>query len=374
MRMSTRTRAPLALAALVAATVACTDTAGVEDTATSGGGDDKDAGQFVDGELQRLGDGFPSQPLTIMVLDEGGSDDGLYARQLQKAASDLSPVDVRVLDRPDFGTYGIWEALDFVAGESGGSDGHILPVVTVPGSTIDLIGTPVVEELGVSMEDLNHVLITELVPYLITTRADAPWGDSMEEFVEYAKANPGKVRYISRGPGAGPDIAFQYYRIAGDFEVNTSVGGSHSEILTAIGAGQGDVAVSLPGAAVPFIEDERVRVLGCSLEQDPCEGPWGEAPAASTVVGADPDQWGSNRGVVVSPETPDEHREWLETLLRKAVEDPEFKESRETVPGLTLTTLDNAEALEVQQQGYDAAYEILDQLGRVDPTVEKAAG
>lgn len=374
MRMSTRTCAPLALAAVLAATVACTDTTGGQDTAAPANEDAEGAGEFVDGKLERLADGFPSQPLTIMVLDEGGSDDGLYARQLQKAASALSPVDIRVLDRPDFGTYGIWEALDFIAGEKGGADGHILPVVTVPGSTIDLIGTPVVEELGVTMEDLNHVLITELVPYLITTRADAPWGDSMEEFIAYAKENPGEVRYISRGPGAGPDIAFQYYRIAGDFEVNTSVGGSHTEILTAIGAGQGDVAVSLPGAAVPFIEDERVLVLGCTLEQDPCTGPWGEAPAASSVVGAEPDQWGSNRGVVVSPETPDEHREWLEKLLLEAVEDEEFKEARMTIPGLTLKTLDNEEALQVQKEGYDAAFEILEELGRVDPTVVKAKG
>lgn len=372
MRMSKRMRTSLVLTAVLVTTAACTESGGGTGTGGGSTNDSADAGEFVDGVLQPLASGFPNQPLTILVIDEAGSDDGLYARALQEAMSELSPVDIRVLDRPDFGTYGIWEALEFINGEPGGSEGHIMPVVTVPGSTIDLIGTPVVEELGVTMEDLNHVLITELVPYLLTTPADAPWGNSMEAFVEYAKANPGEVRYISRGPGAGPDIAFQYYRIAGDFEVNTSVGGSHSEILTAIGAGQGDVAVSLPGAAVPFIEDERVLVLGCTLETDPCVGPWGEAPSASSVVGAEPDQWGSNRGLVISPDAPDENREWLETLLLEAVADEDFQESRLAVPGLTLTTLDNEEALEVQREGYDAAYAILEELGRIDPTVEAA--
>lgn len=342
----------------------------------NGGGDvapDNEEIVVKDGKLQPLSDGFPSQPLSFVVVDEAGSDDGIYARTLIEAASQISPVDIKVLDRPEFGsTYGAWEALDWAKDQRGGTDGYLSAVVTLPGSTIDLLATPVAADLGASMETLNTVQVTESVPYVIVTRADAPWGNSFEDMLEYAKDNPGEVRYISRGPGAGPDLAMNNYANIAGVEFNTSVGGSHSEINTAIGAGAGDIAVTLPGAASPFIQDGKVVLLTCTGNANPCAANWGdEVESAASILGIDNDPWGSNRGLVTASDIPESHRLWLEKLVDMASDDPDFVASRTSIPGVGIEKLDKAEALVLQKTAYDIAYDILDGLGQLAPGVEK---
>jgi tripartite-type tricarboxylate transporter receptor subunit TctC len=326
-----------------------------------------------DGKLQPLKDGFPSSPLSIVVVDEAGSDDGIYARQLIDAASAISPVDIKVLDRPEFGsTYGAWEALDWIADQRGGDEGYMMAVVTLPGSTIDLLATPVAKDIGVSMESLNTVALTESVPYVVVSRAGAPWGDSFEEMLAYAKANPGQVKYISRGPGAGPDLALNNYADIAGVEFNTSVGGSHSEINTALGAGAGDIAVTLPGAASPFIQDGKVVLLTCTGNTNPCAANWGkQQPNAASVLGIENDPWGSTRGLVAAQGIPESHRLWLEALVNKATESEEFIKARTSIPGVGMEHLNKAQALELQQTAYGTAYDILDRLGQLAPGVSK---
>lgn len=326
-----------------------------------------------DGTLKPLKDGFPNTALSIVVVDEAGSDDGIYARQFAEAAASISPVDIKVLDRPEFGsTYGAWEALDWIGEQRGGDEGYMMAVVTLPGSTIDLLSTPVAADLGVNMESLNTVALTESVPYVVVSRVGAPWGDSFEAMLDYAKEHPGEIRYISRGPGAGPDLALNNYADLAGVEFNTSVGGSHSEINTALGANAGDIAVTLPGAASPFIQDGKVTLLTCTGNENPCAANWGTAqPNAASLLGVDNDPWGSTRGLVAAQDIPESHRLWLEALVTAVAESEDFIAGRTAIPGVGMVTLDKAGALELQQAAYGTAYDILDRLGQLAPGVTK---
>ena len=133
-----------------------------------------------DGKLQPLKDGFPKSPLSIVVVDEAGSDDGIYARQVADAASKIAPVDIKVLDRPEFGsTYGAWEALDWIADQRGGDEGYMMAVVTLPGSTIDLGGSLISGNnfLQFDLEDANIVpngVLNLQVSFLPGTPAPIP--------------------------------------------------------------------------------------------------------------------------------------------------------------------------------------------------------
>jgi hypothetical protein len=59
-------------------------------------------GEFVNGVLQPLKDGFPSRPIMTMVIDEPGSGDSIYVTQLLEAARRLSPVTMAMEHRKDF--------------------------------------------------------------------------------------------------------------------------------------------------------------------------------------------------------------------------------------------------------------------------------
>jgi tripartite-type tricarboxylate transporter receptor subunit TctC len=323
--------------------------------------------QFDKGVLQPLPDGFPRQPLTIAVQGQAGSDDGIYARQFQQAARAISPVPLRVVDRPDLGTQ--WDLLRWVGEQPGGTDGRILQVATVPGATIDLLTSPIAAEWGMSVESLDFLQLTEHVPWVMIGRTNAPWGNSVEQMVAWAKANPGKLKFVARGPDSGTTLAFHDFAKQLGFEFDETIGGSAEEIAVIIGAGKGDVAMTLPGVSAPFVQDGRVVLMSCTGTANPCNGAAERVPNMASVTGtADP--WGANRGLVVNENVPPQHREWLATLVREVTKAQEFRDARARLTGLTMTEGDKEDAVRIQQRAYDVAKVILKDLGVLHPTVK----
>lgn len=312
--------------------------------------------------MQPLESGFPSGPLTILVVDEPGSADSIYANQLVEAAQPLSPVPIRIEHRQDFTNFGTWEALAWIMdqGEEG-NDGSISFVYTIPGSVIDLLAIDMETELGVGLDDLNVVVSTEQLPYFLYQRADAPWGDTLEEFVAYAKAHPGEVRYISGGIGGSQDAAMQWYIRQLGIEVNTIIGGGGAERALTVASGEGDVTVSPPDIILPHFEGGRVDMLMVSGSQ-PSPEPWVGVPNAESVGIAD-DPWGQTRGIAVAPSVPEENRAWLEELLTRAAENPDFIAKREQIPGLQHRILDGPETIAIAQAAYDVTLPIMRELG-----------
>lgn len=327
--------------------------------------------EWVDGVLQPLEDGFPNQPITLIVVDDAGSDDGIYARHLQSALADRGPVRLNIADRPDLGSaFGTFEAIRAVADEAGGTEGYVLVVGTQTGTALDLIQTPVAQELGVSLDDANWVNNNERVPWIIIGRTDAPWGDTFEEMISYCQENPGEITYVSRGPGASVGTAFLQYMASADCEVNEVVGGSGEEIAIAIGAGEGDVAISVVGVTLPLIEDGRLVPLACTGNENPCPGDWEtDLPTAGSVVGIDDDPWGSTRGLVMPREVPDAHRDWLYEFFKAAPENAEYEANRAQLPGLTILDFDHEQAMDVARNIIEFGWPILEAQDQIDPSV-----
>ena len=339
---------------------------GDSDEPEAGGDETQPAGtasgelEWVDGVLQPLADGFPEDPLTIMVVDEPGSADGIYARQLQEAIEDKSPVRIDVIDRQDFTAFGTWEALQWIENERGGNEGYISMISTTPSDVVDFSLVPIQDELGVELEDRNSVISTEAVPYVIVQRKDAPWGDTLEDMIEHAKANPGELRYASRGVGAGLDIAMEHYMEVFGIIVNKIIGGPQPESAALIGAGEADISILTPDTALTHWEADRMDVImvGGSTAIEP----WPDvATAADYGVGDVP--WGATRGISVTGETPDEHREWLFALFNAGAEEADFIEARSAIPGNTQGVLDHDQMMELSQTAMEVADEVVRRLG-----------
>jgi len=65
------------------------------------------------------------------------------------------------------------------------------------------------------IEDATHIIRYTGYLYGLVVRADSPW-KTLKEFVEYAKANPGKIRYSTAGPGSPSHLGMeQFVRKAG---------------------------------------------------------------------------------------------------------------------------------------------------------------
>ena len=267
-----------------------------------------------------------------MVIDSPGSADSLFAGQIAEAASKISPQPVVVEHREDFTNFGTWEGIAWIKDQGElASEGYISYVLTVPDAQVDMAALDIESMTGQTMADLNPVISAERVPYFLIQRADAPWGNTIEELIAYAQANPGAVRHVTGGPGGGQDAAMRFWASALDIPMTDVIGGNPQERALAVASGEGDITASPPDVLGPHYDAERVNLLlgagGTTFPE-----PWQDVPPSETLFdGSDP--FSQTRTIATSPDVSDEHRDWLYTLFSTAVQDPDYVARREQVHG-----------------------------------------
>ena len=105
---------------------------------------------------------------------------------------------------------------------------------TIPDAMVDMAAIDIEDMTGMTTDDLNTVIATERVPFFLIQRADAPWGETLDEFVTYAQANPGEVRHITGGPGGGMDAAMRFWLGNLGITVTDVIGGNPTERALAV--------------------------------------------------------------------------------------------------------------------------------------------
>ena len=291
--------------------------------------------EYVDGVLQPLPDGFPDQPITLTVVDEPGSSDGVYARHTQTAARDISPVPVEVVDLGDQGSYPTWEGLQWTLTEPGGEDGYYPIVHVVPGLVIDTLVINLEEELEMSLEeDIHFINVTETTPFILLTRLDAPWGNSFEEMIEYCHENPGTIKYVSRSPGSTGYLSMERVKLLQECEFDQRAGGSHDENIAAVGAGEMDIVMTQITNALSHYEAGAVDVLAFT-GSDRVGEPWEDVPSFADL-GMPNEPWAQNRGWLVHDSVPELHKAWLYEFFRAISAAEGYQEDRTTIPGVVL--------------------------------------
>jgi len=329
------------------------------------GGDDAASGDV----LAPMADGFPNKTVTILVVDEPGSYDSLYIRDLVEAAQPFSPVQFNIIHRDNFGSFGTYEAIRWMQGEQGGTEGYVLSMAKEPGISTDLIGEPVVAELGASLDWMQYIIGTEQSPLVLYTAKGRPWGDSFEAFIEYAKSN--RLTYSGGGGGSGRDIGMGSIAQVAGFEYDEIAGGNRTEIAAGVVAGLADFAIVESAEIVQFVQDGRIEVLAATQEGDPLVD-FGSPVRTYEVIGGEPDVWGTTSGLF-APETVSAERvQWFYDLFSRAAASEEFKAKRAgLVPGIRhLENFGGAEYRAFTERGYIAAYRSMRAAGTVAPGAE----
>lgn len=194
---------------------------------------------------------FPSGPVRLVVpFAPGGSSDS-SARVLAEQLS------------------GIWKQPVIIDNKPGanGSIGASL-VAKAPADGLTLLYAPVsIGTVSIFLRNPGFDPLKDLVPislvvegdYVLSVNKSLPV-NSMGEFADYARKNPGKVFHGTFGGGSM--LAFEQFSGSMKFKVENVGYRGESLALTALASGDVQAVLSTLTAARPFIEGGRIKPLG----------------------------------------------------------------------------------------------------------------
>jgi len=203
---------------------------------------------------------FPSKPVLIVVPQTPGSAGDIYSRLYSQKITEATGWRMIVENKPGAGTM---IGINFVAKSA--PDGH-----TLLNTSTTLLAAPVTYKNAPDpLKEFQAVSLLTSASSMLLIQTAMPI-NNIQEYVAYAKKNPGKINYGTSGMGSiihlngmwlhsllGVDVTFIHYKGAGDiFKAMMS-----GEVHTTLGA----MTVNLP-----LVKAGKARSLGISsLERNP---------------------------------------------------------------------------------------------------------
>ena len=201
---------------------------------------------------------YPEKPVTFLCGFAAGGGTDMTARAITVAVKKYFPKPMVVVNRP--GAAGTIAAAEIIQAKPDGYTIGISPVAPLtiqPHRTKLPYGSP---------EDYLPIIKLVNMPISLAVKSTAPW-KTIQEFIAYAKANPGKVRVGHSGIGSinHLDVELLKGMAAIDLTAIPFTGGGES--VPALLGGHVE-AVSTPhGEFLPHVQAGKVRVLGVFEEQ-----------------------------------------------------------------------------------------------------------
>ena len=256
---------------------------------------------------------FPSRPIQFICPWGAGGGTDRVARMLAVLLEKDLGQPVTVVNRTGGGG-----AVGHTAGSTAALDGHTITIVTVEIVMMHWMGLA-----KVNYTDFKPVALVNMDAAGVSVKADAPW-KTLKELLDYAKANPGKLKASGTGKGGIWDLARAGMLKAAGISVDAipwvPSEGAAPGLQELVAGGIQVVTCSLVEAR-SMIEAKKVRALAIMGEKRAelfPEVPTLKELGLNWTMGA----W---RGVGVPKDTPDDIAKVLEKSLEKAVASAEFK-------------------------------------------------
>ena len=143
---------------------------------------------------------FPAKPLTMIVPWPAGGSTDQSMRAFTEAASRQLKVTINVENKPGAGgTLG-----PVTMAQTAKPDGYVLSQMPM-----GMFRIPHMQKLAVDpLRDFTYIINLTGYTFGMVVRGDSPW-QTFREFIDYAKAHPGKVNYGSTGTGTSPHLLIE---------------------------------------------------------------------------------------------------------------------------------------------------------------------
>jgi tripartite-type tricarboxylate transporter receptor subunit TctC len=237
---------------------------------------------------------FPAHPVKLIVAFPPGGSTDITARLVAPKLAEIWKQPVVVENKPGAGAN---IGTEFVAKSP--PDGHTLLLAT----TALAASAAVYDKLPYDpFKDLTPVVFVSSIPNLLVVNPALP-ASTPREFVQYAKANPGKLSYSSPGPATGQRLAFELVKQAAgiDFLHIPYKGGAPAG--QAVMSGEVQAMIVNLVEALPQVKAGRMKAIAVTTAKRSSMLPEVPTLAETVTPGLDVSVW---QGLLVTGGTPKE--------------------------------------------------------------------
>ncbi len=255
---------------------------------------------------------YPARPISLIIQFVPGTTTDIVLRKLGDVVSkELGQPVVPVNKAGGGGTLGVAELA------KSRPDGYTIGGINMPTLTMN----PHMQTLPYDpLKDISHLCVVSPYEYGLYVRGDAPW-KSVEEFIDYARKNPGKATYGS--PGVGNTSHLLMIQLGKQLKVDwrhVPYKGD-GEMMPAIMGGHLDSGIGSPAALMPNIKGGKLRLLAVTSQRR-----WPYLPDVPTLTDKGYNIYQSSYlSLGVAAGTPEPIRQRLESTFKKVVSDPALK-------------------------------------------------
>lgn len=220
---------------------------------------------------------YPSQDITVIVPFGAGGNTDSTIRALVNAMSELDS-NYKFLVENKTGASG---QVGMTAMKNSDPDGYTIGAVSC-----ELF---IQENFGLNgdvwLTDFDYISVPSGDPYALVISANNPNFSTIEEFIDYAKANPGKVKIGHAGAGGMTHVAAVGLANMFDIEFDYYAYGGSADCITAVSSGELDGTFTQAAPAAAGIKGGTL-LMPLILASEP-SADWPDAQTLDEVYGED---------------------------------------------------------------------------------------
>ena len=281
---------------------------------------------------------YPTKPVRMLVAFAPGGGTDIIGRIAAQGISEILGQSVVVDNRPgaggNIGTELVARAQpDGYTLITGGTGSHAINPSLYPKIPYDAV------------KDFAPVCLVAETPYLMVVPVSVP-ARTVKEFIEIAKASPGKMNMASSGAGGMPHLAGELFKIMTGVQLAHIPYKGTGAVFPDLIAGRMHVLFGDIVATYPYVQADRLRALGITSTKRAAQLPNIPTIAEGGVPGYDAVGWFA---VFAPAKTPHSAIMKLNEAIIKFVRRPEHKD-RLAALGAEIVASSPEELARIQRQ------------------------
>jgi tripartite-type tricarboxylate transporter receptor subunit TctC len=259
---------------------------------------------------QAFAQAWPTKPIKVIIPLTAGSATDVMARIVFDEVSKQVGQPIVIENRPGAGN-----SIGMNAVAKADPDGYTI----LANSSTHTVSPAVRATMPLNTtEDLSAIIPLGNMPVVILFNPKKGY-KQLKDFVDYAKANPGKVNYSSAGAGNSSHLNGELFRLAAGFQAVHIPFKGAPEAMTEVIAGRADYYFSPLVNSLPLMKDGQLQALAVSNSSRASALP--DLPTI-TQAGYPNSEYNFWAGVFLPSKTPAPIKEKLHAEIAKALQAP----------------------------------------------------